>query len=125
MGIISGLLGHASEVDIERLEQEFSELLAPGEAVERAYKLIRDLIVFTDKRLVLVDKQGMTGKKREYLCIPYESITRFSIESTGHFDLEAELKLWVRSESTPIALDFKKTRNVFEVQRVLASYVLR
>ena len=65
--------------------------LAPGEVVEHAYQLIRDYFVFTNKRLVLVDKQGMTGSKVEYHSLPYKSITHFSIETGGTFDLDAEL----------------------------------
>lgn len=66
-------------------------MLAPSEKVEHAYKLIRDLIVFTDKRLLLIDKQGMTGKKVEYHSIPYKSVVHLSIETAGTFDLDAEL----------------------------------
>ena len=124
MGILSGLLGHASEVDVERLEQEFSTLLVEGEVIEHAYRVLRDLIVFTDRRLVLVDKQGLTGKKREYVSVPYGSITRFSKETAGRFDMDAEVKLWLRGESTPMKFEFRKDRNVHDVYRILSSYVL-
>lgn len=124
MGLLSGLLGHASEVDVERLEQEFSTLLIDGETIEHAYKILRDLIVFTSRRLVLVDKQGLTGKKREYLSIPYGSITRFSKETAGRFDMDAEIKVWVRGESSPMKFEFRKDKNVHDVYRVLSSFVL-
>lgn len=61
-----------------------------GENVEAAFKLVRDLIVFTEKRLILVDKQGITGKKTEFQSIPYKSISRFSVETAGRFDLDSE-----------------------------------
>lgn len=64
----------------------------PGEQVTLAFSLIRDLIVFTEFRLILVDKQGVTGKKTSYKSLPYRSISRFSVETSGHFDLDAELK---------------------------------
>lgn len=124
MGILSGLLGHASEVDVDKLEHEFSSMLVDGEAIEHAYKLIRDMIVFTSLRLVLVDKQGLTGKKREYLSIPYRSITRFSKETAGRFDMDAEIKVWVRGESEPMQFEFRKDKNVHDVYRVLSSYIL-
>lgn len=57
--------------------------------VEHAYQLIRDYFVSTDKRFVLVDKQGITGSKIEYHSIPYKSITHFSVETAGTFDLDA------------------------------------
>ena len=55
MGIFDGMMGNASEADAQEVEKELGELLSPGENVEHAYKLIRDLMVFTDKRLMLVD----------------------------------------------------------------------
>ena len=70
MGLLDGMLGNASKVDNASVQEEFAKLLAPGEKVEHAYKLIRDLFVFTDKRLVVVDKQGLTGSKVEYHSIP-------------------------------------------------------
>src|SRR5690554_4249219 len=106
MGIFDGLMGNASETKVNEVEKEFGQLLAPNEQVEKAYKLIRDLIIFTDKRLIFVDKQGVTGKKIDYHSIPYKSISHFSIETAGHFDLEAELKIWISSAATPIQKTF-------------------
>ena len=74
MGLFEGMLGNASKVDPATVQQEFAKILTPGETVQHAYQLIRDYFVFTDKRFVLVDKQGMTGSKVEYHTIPYKSI---------------------------------------------------
>jgi hypothetical protein len=60
------MLGDASKVNPAKVQQEFAKILAPGETVQHAYQLIRDYFVFTDKRFVLVDKQGITGSKVEY-----------------------------------------------------------
>lgn len=125
MGLIDGLRGNASKIDAAKVQAEFSQILAPGEKVEHVYQLIRDYFVFTDKRLVLVDKQGMTGSKVEYHSIPYKSITHFSIETSGTFDLEAELKIWISSTPIPVQKRFNKNLSIYEVQAVLASYVLR
>jgi Bacterial PH domain len=125
MGLIDGLLGNASEIDQGRLQNELMKLLADGESVERAYQLIRDLIVFTNKRLIFIDKQGITGKKIEYHSIPYRSIIHFSIETSGHFDLDAELKIWISGSSAPIEREFNRKLNIYEVQSVLAYYVLK
>lgn len=68
MGIFSGLLGNASKKDNDKVERQLENILIPGEQVDLAYVLVRDLIVFTEKRLILVDKQGVTGKNsQEYL----------------------------------------------------------
>jgi Bacterial PH domain len=125
MGLLDGLLGNASEVDAATLQTEFAQVLAPGERIDKAYQLIRDMFVFTDKRLIFVNRQGMTGKKVEYQSIPYRSITRFSIETAGTFDLDAELKIWLTGNPVPIQLQFNKKLSIYAVQSVLASYVLR
>jgi hypothetical protein len=125
MGLVRGIIGHASETDAEKLEQEFAPMLTDGEEITKAYKLIRDLFVFTNKRLILVDKQGVTGKKKEYHAIPYRSIVRFSKESKGVIDLDAELKLWIFGEPQPIVKHFSKTENVNDVYRVLSEACLR
>ena len=125
MGLLDGMLGNASKVDPSKIQSEFAQILAPGERVEYAYQLLRDYFVFTDKRFVLVDKQGITGSKTEYHSIPYRSITHFSIETAGTFDLDAELKIWISGYQTPIQKQFNKKLSIYEVQSVLASYVLR
>jgi len=125
MGLLDGILGNASKIDPAKVQQEFAQILAPGEKVEHAYQLIRDYFVFTDKRLVLVDKQGVTGSKVEFHSIPYRSITHFSIETGGTFDLDAELKIWISSTAEPIQKQFNKKLSIYDVQSVLASYVLR
>ena len=125
MGLLSGLLGNASEVDAGKLQTEFAQVLTPGERVEKAYQLVRDMFVFTDKRLIFVNRQGLTGSKVEYQSIPYRSITRFSIETAGTFDLDAELKIWLTGGPAPVQMQFNKKLSIYTVQNVLASYVLR
>jgi hypothetical protein len=125
MGLLSGLMGNATEVDAKALQAEFAQVLVAGEPIEKAYQLIRDMLLFTDKRLIFVNKQGLTGSKVEYLSIPYRNITRFSIETAGTFDLDAELKIWLAGNPEPIQLQFSKKLSIYEVQSVLASYVLR
>ncbi|EJO5346554.1 PH domain-containing protein [Clostridium botulinum] len=125
MELFSGLMGNASEVNIMEVEKDYSDILAQNERVEKAYKLIRDMFIFTNKRLILVDKQGMTAKKTEYHSIPYKSITHFSIETAGHFDLDAELKIWISGTQLTIEKQFNKSLNIYELQSVLADYVLK
>lgn len=122
MGFLDGLMGNASTANSEDVEKEVGILLAEDEKVDIAFKLIRDLIVFTDRRLILVDKQGMTGKKIEYHSVPYKSISHFSVETAGHFDLDAELKIWISSSTEPsISKQFKKDDSIYEVQKALAA----
>ena len=125
MGLLSGLMGNASQKNVDKVERDLEDILVPGEQVTLAFSLIRDLIVFTEKRLILVDKQGVTGKKTSYKSLPYRSISRFTVESSGHFDLDAELKIWISSALEPAeVLQFKSDNNVFEIQQALAAAVL-
>lgn len=123
MGFLDGLMGNASELNLGDVQKEFGHILSSTETVEKAYKLVRDLFIFTNKRLILVDKQGITGKKLELHSIPYKSITHFSIETAGTFDYEAELKIWI-SGGAMLEKTFNKSLNIYELQSVLAEYVL-
>jgi hypothetical protein len=125
MGLLSALLGHASETDVAEAERDLTNVLAEDEKVERAFQLVRDLIIFTNRRLLLVDKQGITGRKTEYRSIPYRAVTHFSVESAGTLDLEAELKIWISGSQTPIQKTFKRGQTIFDVQKALATYVGR
>jgi hypothetical protein len=125
MGLLNGLLGNASKVNADKATEDYGRILGDGERIEHAYQLIRDAILFTNRRLIFVDKQGVTGSKVEYLSIPYKSIVRFSVESAGHFDLEAELKIWTSGMATPIEQAFSKGVSIYEVQGLLAAYVGR
>lgn len=123
MGILSGILGNAGVVEAEKLQADYSKLLADNETIEIGFKVIRDTFIFTNKRLILVDVQGMTGKKAQYLSIVYSKITKFSIETAGHFDLDAELKIWVGSDPIPISKKFNKKVNIYDLQKILAAHL--
>lgn len=125
MGLFSSLMGNAGAVNPEELKKNYGQLLVTGEEIELGFKLIRDTFIFTNKRLILIDIQGLTGSKTEYLSVAYKSISKFSVETAGTFDLEAELKIWISSETVPsIKKKFNKSVNVYEVQNVLAHHVL-
>lgn len=124
MGLINTIFGNASEMNAESLQKEFGPLLCEDEHIDRAYKVIRDKWIFTNKRLIIQDVQGVTGKKREYMSIPYRSVERFSVETAGTFDMDAELKIWIRGSQAPLEQNFGKDSNLSELQRVLAQYIL-
>lgn len=126
MGFFSGMMGNASEVNIDEIRDEYAKLLTPTERIERAYRLIRDMFIFTNKRLILVDVQGLTGKKIDYHSIPYKNISHFSIETAGNFDLDAELKIWISGMGTePIEKTFNKSLDIYKLQSILAQYILQ
>ncbi len=123
MKLLNAVLGNASEVPAAELQTEFERLLMQDECILCGYRLVRDVFMFTGRRLLLVDKQGLTGKKLEYLSIPYKSITKFSIETAGTFDLDAELKIWVAGSPDPVSQKFSKGVDVYKVQTLLAKAV--
>ena len=120
MGLFDNLLGNASKANLDDIRQDYAKLLANGENIQQAYEIFRDLFIFTDKLLILVDKQGITGKKTQY-----HSIRHFSIETAGHFDLDAELKIYVAGMDMPISKKFDKSLDIYQLQAILAEYVLR
>jgi hypothetical protein len=125
MGIFNAILGNASEVNIENVSKEFEPILIDGEIIEKAYKVIKDMFIFTNKRLILVEKQ-LVGTKVNYMSIPYSSIQKFSKESAGIMDMDAELKIWLKSEDTPISKQFGKGgNNINEVYKILSQHLLK
>ena len=125
MGIFSSLLGNAGAIDKETIQQKYAKILTSSEKIEVGFKIFRDTFIFTNKRLILIDVQGLTGSKTSYFSVSYRSITRFSIETAGSFDLDAELKIWISGEQNPsIAKKFDKRVDIYEVQKILAEYTL-
>jgi len=124
MGIANAIFGTASQINADELSAEFAPMLIEGEQITGAFKVYRDLIVFTQVRMIFADKQGVTGKKIEYHSIPYKSISQFSVETAGHFDMDSELKVYISSDPTPYKKEFKKGTDIVEVQRLLATYIL-
>ncbi len=125
MGLLSGLMGHGSSIDPGELSRILDGILIPGENADLAFKVIRDCFIFTDRRMILVDVQGLTGSKKEHISVPYRAITRFSVESAGSFDMDAELKVWVSGSPTPIQKTLKKGTDVRGIQRCLAAGTCR
>ncbi len=125
MSILNKLLGNASVVSPEELTKKYEKLLIKSELVELGFKLFRDVFMFTNKRLIIIDVQGLTGSKVEYRSMPYKNISRFSLETAGTFDLDAELKIWISGENLPtVSKKFNKSIDVYEVQKFLAEKVM-
>ncbi len=122
MGLLNGMLGLSSEADVEKVESQLQKILIDGEQVELAYQLVRDLTVLTSRRIIIVDKQGLTGRKTEYVSIPYKSIVKFSVESAGHFDMDADITLWLSSHKDPVKLELRKSGDISQLIKLIASH---
>ena len=105
MGFMSNLLGHATELDINELETELGGVIFEGEQIESAFKIFRDKWIFTNKRLIMLDVQGISGAKKEYHSVPYRAITHFLVETAGSFDGDCEIEIWI--SGSPTSLDRK------------------
>lgn len=125
MGILDAISGRQSSVEVDQIADELNPFLVDGERVELAFRVMRDMLIFTDRRLISIDRQGVTGKKVDYRSVPYDSITMFSKESAGVMDLDAELKLWIRGMPEPLSLSFNREAPVNEVYRVLSAHILK
>jgi len=126
MSILHGFLGNASTLNKKDAKKGLERVLIPDEEIEAAFKIIRDLIIFTDQRLILVDKQGLTGKKVEFHSVLYKGVTHFSVETAGTFDLDSELKIWIGGSDAPVIdKQFKKDDSIFDIQKILAVMTLR
>lgn len=112
-------------------EVEVPETIAPfissNEKICFAVKTLRDVAVFTDKRILVVDNQGISGKKKEYYTIPFKNIVTYAIETAGKFDLDSEIKL-VLSGGLCIELNFIKDDDMdellFKVYSLINKYII-
>lgn len=101
--------------------KKIQELLIEGETADHAYSTLRDVAVFTNYRLIIVDTQGVTGTKKEYYSIPYRSIDMWSVETSGILDINGEVDLWTKIGHVKIQL--RKGINVKEVDTLIARSV--
>lgn len=123
MSILNALMGNANAVDAQGAQAELAAVLLAGETVTHAYKTVRDLIVFTDRRLLLVDKQGVTGKKVQYHSIPYRMITHFSVSTAGTLDMDSDITVGVQGGAV-FQKDFGRGVDILAIQQVLAGHVM-
>ncbi|KAG5189522.1 bacterial Pleckstrin homology domain-containing protein [Tribonema minus] len=125
MGLLDMALGNCSAISADQAQREYAMLLAPGERIEQAFQDVRDRYLLTTTRFIFVDKKGLTGKKTEFVSIPYRSIRMFSVETAGTVDTDAELMIWVTGSELPRKLNFARGQNVFALQAQLAAHLMR
>ena len=118
----NGSLFKLSPVEPEKLMGRVGPLLVEGERIVAAFKAIRDSVVFTDKRIIAVNVQGITGKKKDFSTLPYSKIQAYSVETSGVFDLDAELELYFSSLGQ-VTFEFSAGSDVLEIQRAIAEHI--
>lgn len=108
-------------------DSAYADFITPmfvdGEKIISTYQAIRDGVVFTNKRIMVVNVQGITGKKKDCTSLPYSKIQAYSVETAGHLDMDSELELWF-SGLGKIKLEFVSRANVAEICKMISAHVL-
>ena len=125
MSLLNKVLGNAVEAEPQKYTEELRDILVEGESVSKVYELLRDKIIFTSERLILINVQGLSGSKSSITSYPYSSIKVFSMENAGTFDMDSEIKIYVQGASLPLSLSFKKGTDLNPIYRILSKYILR
>lgn len=107
----------------QAFEGIISPLFVEGEQIIGTYQAIRDGVVFTNKRIIAINVQGVTGKKKDISSLPYSKIQAFSVETAGTIDLDSELELWF-SGLGKVKFEFTKNCNVSEIGKTIGRFVL-
>ena len=102
---------------------DIDRFLVDGESAVCAYATIRDIAIFTNKRLIVKDSQGITGKKREIYTLPYSSIIMYSSENAGTLDLNAEIEMWTTVGK--IKINVSRNAKIREIDKLIATYILK
>ena len=105
------------------IPNDVTDLLVEGEKAVTAYKTFRDAAIFTTKRIIIRDAQGLTGKKIEIYSLPYSSINMWSTENAGIIDFNSEVELWTRAGHFKINLS--KGVDVRKFDKLIANYILK
>ena len=112
-----------SQIDVSVVQGELAPLLIEGEQLLLAFKGSRDFVAFTSKRIIAVNIQGITGKKKDYTSLPLSKVQAFSVETAGFLDRDSELELWF-SGLGKAKFEFSSATDVSYLSKLIASYML-
>ena len=118
-----GFFARLKKVDNSEFGKIINDFLIDGEDIIGAYKSVRDGVVFTNKRIIAINVQGLTGKKQDYTSIPYSKISTFSLETAGVFDLDSELELYM-SGVGKVKFQFTGNTDVKAICKAISQYTL-
>lgn len=128
VNISNGIRGDANflnlkEISINEIRTELLNLLIPEEEVIQCFKTVRDQVIFTNKRVFVVNVQGITGKKVSYFSYPYSNVLYFGIETAGVFDVDSELIMTYANGAT-LQFDFKSNVDIKNICFNIQKYIL-
>lgn len=112
-------------ISADSVREELDGLLINGENVELAFQTIRDKLVFTNKRIVAIDVQGITGKRKSFSTMPYSKIQYFSIQTPGFAEIFPDSELFIMfSNGFTAQFEFKDNVDIGKIGRMISEYVL-
>lgn len=110
-------------IDKNEIRKELTDLLVEKEIILSAFKTIRDQVIFTNKRVFVVNVQGITGKKTSYFSYPYSKVQYYGIETAGLLDIDSELILKF-NDGTTLQFDFRTNVDIKEINQLLSEHIL-
>jgi hypothetical protein len=110
-------------IDITKARDEFSQFLIDNESIISVFKTVRDQVVFTNKRVIAANVQGLTGSKVDFTSIPFNKIQTFSIETSGTLDLDCEIQIYISSVGK-VSFEIKGSFDIVSFNKILSQYVL-
>ncbi|TVU64439.1 PH domain-containing protein [Vibrio atlanticus] len=110
-------------INISDAREDFQKFLIDGESILAAFKTVRDQVIFTNKRVIAANVQGITGSKVDYTSLPFSKVNAFSVETSGTFDLDCEIELYL-SEVGRVRFEIRGTFDIVKFNRVISEYVL-
>lgn len=111
------------KVKDEKVDNNILALLVPKEEIIGVYKSVRDYVVFTNRRFISVNIQGVTGKRRDYTIMPYSKISVFSIETSGVLDIDSELQLFFSGVGR-VTFEFTGNSDIVEIGQMISRHLL-
>ena len=112
-------------MNVNAVRDEVNGLLIDGENVEMTFQTVRDQLVFTNKRIIAIDVQGITGKKKTFSSMPYSKVQFFSIQTPGLVELIPDSELFIMfSNGFTAKFEFKGGVDIGKIGRMISNYVL-
>ncbi|MEF1310718.1 PH domain-containing protein [Vibrio mytili] len=110
-------------IEVTKVRDDFHKFLIDGEEVFAGFKTVRDQVVFTNKRVIAANVQGLTGSKVDYTSLPYSKISAFSVESSGSFDLDCEIEFFISGVGR-VRFEIKGSFDLVAFNRIISEHVL-
>ena len=126
MNFAKDVVFNLTKIDNSKINKNVAATLVDGEQVIGVYKTVRDQVVFTDKRIITVDVQGLTGKKQEIFTIPYARIDYYAIQTPGFLEINADSELVISfTNGLKAEFEFKGNCDIRQISKMIATYALR